>query len=477
VLVDSGNIWRNAISKDFTFNHMKLTVADIRPLSTKTLGTAKDGASMRVLGEVTRPLPLQLGGISTCLKTRQVVVEGLLMPFNLAGPFLKKHKIDQIHLEDCIRFQGHDVKLLKRRKGSYTDVETALSNVYVVKKTVVKLMQHTTVTLRAAEVEQKSMPAGNCVVTGSIKFMDTTNLHPWIDAITKVGEDGWLIAAVMNSTDEEITIQPDTCYGTISLIANSHQAWEEKPWRLCHIQATASSHTLPEATYRVKLRPDGAPTDITERESDVIAAVSGATPKDNKESRQKPPLKDHETWPKEKRRAWMIENFKFSTSPVLNTPQKVDRAVEFLDGYWDLYSIDGSFGKTNLIEHQIYTEDVPPIKTPHRPINPRLEKNLRDQLDKWIEHDVIEPSSSHWSFAMVAAPKKGGAIRWYIDYRLLNKLTLNDSISLPGIEDNLARLSRSSFFSGVDSAGAYHCVWVHKADRPKTAFSTPFGLW
>jgi hypothetical protein len=51
-LVDSGNIWRNAISKDFAFNQMKLTEADIRPLSTKTIGTAQSGASMRVLGEV-----------------------------------------------------------------------------------------------------------------------------------------------------------------------------------------------------------------------------------------------------------------------------------------------------------------------------------------------------------------------------------------------------------------------------------------
>jgi hypothetical protein len=55
-----------------------------------------------------------LGGISTCLKTRPVVVEGLSMPFNLAGQFLKKHKIDQIHnltptsLARIIRFlTGH----------------------------------------------------------------------------------------------------------------------------------------------------------------------------------------------------------------------------------------------------------------------------------------------------------------------------------------------------------------------------------
>jgi hypothetical protein len=124
--------------------------------------------------------------------------------------------------------------------------------------------------------------------------------------------------------------------------------------------------------------PDGAPTDITERESDVIAAVEGPVPKDNKESRRKLPMKDHETWPKEKRHAWMLENFKLSTSPVLNTSQKVDRAVKLLDGYLDLNSIDGSFGKTNLIEHRIYTKDVPPIKTRHRPINPGPEKNLKE---------------------------------------------------------------------------------------------------
>jgi hypothetical protein len=243
------------------------------------------------------------------------------MAFNLAGPFLKKHGINQIHSEDFIRFQGHDVKLLKKRKGSYTNVEAALSNVYVVKKTVVKPMRHATVTLWATEVERRSMPAGNCVVTGSIGFMGGTNLHPWIDALTKVGEDGRLIAAVMNSREEEITIQPGTCYGTISLTANGHQAWEERPWRLCHIQAAASSHSLPEAGSQVNLTPDGAPTDITKRESDVIAAVKGAVPRDSKESRRKQPFKDHETWPKEKRCAWMLENFKLSTSPVFNTPK------------------------------------------------------------------------------------------------------------------------------------------------------------
>jgi hypothetical protein len=84
----------------------------------------------------------------------------------------------------------------------------------------------------------------------------------------------------------------------------------------CYLEAAASFSSPPEAASRVKVTPYGAATDITKRESDVIAAVKGAVPKNGKESGRKPPLKDHETWSKEKRRAWMLENFKLSTSPV-----------------------------------------------------------------------------------------------------------------------------------------------------------------
>jgi hypothetical protein len=51
---------------------------------------------------------------------------------------------------------------------------------------------------------------------------------------------------------------------------------------------------------------------MTERKSDVIADVKGAVPRDRKESKRKVPLKDHETWLKEKRHAWMLENFNFN---------------------------------------------------------------------------------------------------------------------------------------------------------------------
>ncbi len=49
--------------------------------------------------------------------------------------------------------------------------------------------------------------------------------------------------------------------------------------------------------------------------------------------------------------------------------------------------------------------------------NPALEPALREQLDKWLKHDIIEPANSPWSLNLVAAKKKGGKIRWCIDWR------------------------------------------------------------
>ena len=143
--------------------------------------------------------------------------------------------------------------------------------------------------------------------------------------------------------------------------------------------------------------------------------------------------------------------------------------------FWDSFSHDGFYGKTHLLKHRIITEDVPPIKCRYRPINPALEPDLRKQLDSWLEHGVIEPANSPWSFNLVAAKKKDGRIRWCVDWRRLNDITKKDSFPMPTVQDSLARLAGSRIFSAIDMQGAFHCVEMDERDREKTAFATPFG--
>jgi hypothetical protein len=64
----------------------------------------------------------------------------------------------------------------------------------------------------------------------------------------------------------------------------------------------------------------------------------------------------------------------------------------------------------------------------------------------------------------VAAPKKGGAIRWCVDYRAINNISSISSTAIVNIKDNLARLTRSTIFSGIDSIGAFHVIELEDKD-------------
>ncbi len=166
----------------------------------------------------------------------------------------------------------------------------------------------------------------------------------------------------------------------------------------------------------------------------------------------------------EHKRQWILETFDLARKPCLAKAEDLVKATDLLLKFWGLFSHDGSYGHTHLIQHRIITEDVPPIKCHYRPINPALEPALREQLDEWLKHDVIEPANSLWSSNHVAAKKKGGKIRWCIDWRCLNKVTKKDSWPMPTVQDTIAWLAGSNIFSGVDMAGAFHGIDIHPDD-------------
>lgn len=181
------------------------------------------------------------------------------------------------------------------------------------------------------------------------------------------------------------------------------------------------------------------------------------------------------TWNNDQKRAWLDKEFRFKDNAHMTTEQR-RQALDLLLKYWEVFSVDGSFGCTDLVEHEIYTQPGhPPIRCRYRPVNPTMEKCLQEQLDAWKKHDVIEESNSPWNFPLVAVPKKNGKTRWCIDFRRLNDITQRDAFPLPLIEDNLGRLSGSQWFSGIDGSGAFHVVQIKEEDRGKTAFATPWG--
>ena len=130
-IVDSGNNWRTAISPKFAEKIGINTTNDLRPLPGKsTIGTAKYGTSMKILGETKHFLHLRFRDHATKYKERFVVIEGLRGLMNISGPFLHKHKIEQIHSTNQLRINGKFINMCKET-SHINQIEKIRSDVVV----------------------------------------------------------------------------------------------------------------------------------------------------------------------------------------------------------------------------------------------------------------------------------------------------------------------------------------------------------
>ena len=132
-------------------------------------------------------------------------------------------------------------------------------------------------------------------------------------------------------------------------------------------------------------------------------------------------------------------------------------------------------GTTDLVQHSINTGNAPPIKQPPRRIPLAKMAEANREIDDMLEKGVIKTSDSPWSSPIVLVKKKDGTIRFCIDFRKLNDVTIKDSYPIPRIDTTLDALSGSKWFSTIDLKSGYWQVKMKPGDKPKTAFSIPGG--
>lgn len=84
----------------------------------------------------------------------------------------------------------------------------------------------------------------------------------------------------------------------------------------------------------------------------------------------------------------------------------------------------------------------PPSKAPYR-LNRKETLELKKQLDELLEAGFIRPSRSPYGAPVLFVKKKDGSIRMCIDYRALNKVTVQNKYPLPNLRELFDQLRKT----------------------------------
>ncbi|MBX9657126.1 MAG: DDE-type integrase/transposase/recombinase [Nitrospiraceae bacterium] len=90
---------------------------------------------------------------------------------------------------------------------------------------------------------------------------------------------------------------------------------------------------------------------------------------------------------------------------------------------------------------------------------------------------ILRRSNSPWASPLHMVRKADGSWRPCSDYRRLNAATVPDTYPLPKMMDFTSRIAGCTIFSKVDLKKGYHQIPMNVEDIPKTAITTPFGLF
>ena len=126
----------------------------------------------------------------------------------------------------------------------------------------------------------------------------------------------------------------------------------------------------------------------------------------------------------------------------------------FSKSEWDI-------GRRDLVQHKIdLYPGSKPVNLPPRRMPMHFENDLRQKIDKFLEHKLITPCHCPYSSPAMLVPKKNDKLPLVIDYRQLNKQTVNSCWPLPSVEKVFDTLEESCYFSTIDMSWGFYQLFL-----------------
>ncbi|GFU43099.1 retrovirus-related Pol polyprotein from transposon 17.6 [Trichonephila clavipes] len=185
-----------------------------------------------------------------------------------------------------------------------------------------------------------------------------------------------------------------------------------------------------------------------------------------------------------KKRLVDVETSLFTSCVFSNIVQPsiltVDANISFkniLSEYPDLSnpSLISKSASHGTVHHIITTG--PPVTARPRRLHPKLYDAVKVEFEFLLAQGIIRPSKSPWSSPLHVVPKSDSTVRPVGDYRQLNSVTEFDSYPMPYLNDFAHALHGKKIFSKIDIFKAFHQIPIAECDIPKTAVTTPWGLY
>lgn len=132
-------------------------------------------------------------------------------------------------------------------------------------------------------------------------------------------------------------------------------------------------------------------------------------------------------------------------------------------------------GAVKNVEYSISLTDARPIYAKQYHLAHRESEFAEGWVKELEEAGLVKEIESPYAAPVVVAPKKdeGGQwtdLRYAIDYRRLNAVTVRDQYPTPVPEEILAKLSGAKIFTSMDAQKAFHQVKVAEDTQPLLAF-------